>query len=63
MISRRATLAGLLAGGVLTNSYTRQWLFGLSANAGEPKPLVISKVLTGEIRDGVRTYDLRVRTY
>jgi len=61
MISRRATLAGLLAGGVLTNSYTRQWLFGLSANAGEPKPLVISKVLTGEIRDGVRTYDLSLQ--
>ncbi len=64
MISRRATLAGLLAGGgvatagVLTNRYTRQWLFGFSANAAEPKSLAIPKVLTGEMRNGVRTYDL-----
>jgi len=64
MISRRATLAGLLAGGgvatagVLTNSYSRQWLLGSSAQAGEPKSLIIPEAMTGDIRNGVRTFDL-----
>ncbi len=65
MISRRATLAGLLIGGaglstagVLTNRYTRQWIFGQTAFAAEPKPLAIPKFMTGEIRNGVRTFDL-----
>ncbi len=65
MISRRTALAGLLGGGaslasagILSNRYTQQWVFGSPAFAAGPKPLAIPKPLTGEIREGVRTYDL-----
>jgi len=65
MISRRAVIAGSLVGGVglatagvLTNRYTRQWIFGRPAFAAEPKPLVIPNIVTGEMRDGFRTFDL-----
>jgi FtsP/CotA-like multicopper oxidase with cupredoxin domain len=68
MISRRTTLAGLLAGGaglatagVLTNRYTQRWIFGAPAFAAEPRSLVIPKAMTGEVRNGVRTYDLSLQ--
>ncbi len=65
MISRRAALGGLLAGGaslatvgVLTNRYTQRWIFGAPAFATEAKSLTIPKLMTGEVRSGVRTFDL-----
>jgi len=68
MISRRAVLAALLVGGtglstagVLTNRYTRRWIFGQSAFAAKPKPLAIPKNLSGEIRNGTRTFDLELQ--
>ncbi len=65
MISRRAAIGGLLAGGaglatagVLTNRYTQRWIFGDPVFAAEPKSLTIPKLMTGEVRSGVRTFDL-----
>ena len=65
MISRRVALAGLLVGGaglaatgVLASRDARRWIFGPTAFAAEPKPLAIPEAMAGEMRDGVRTYDL-----
>jgi len=65
MISRRAALTGLLVGGaglatagVLSNRNARRWIFGPTAFAAEPKPLTIPEAMAGEMRDGVRIYDL-----
>jgi len=65
MIGRRGVLGGLLAGGVglattgvLTNKYTRQWVFGNEALAAEPKPLNVPSLMKGVMREGVRTFDL-----
>lgn len=65
MISRRTVLVGLLVGGaslatagLLANRDVRRWFFGPKAFAAEPKPLAIPETLTGEVRNGVRTYDL-----
>ena len=64
MISRRTALLGLLLGGtglatagVLANRKARRWVFGPPAFA-DPKPLAIPQSMTGEVRGGVRTYDL-----
>jgi len=65
VISRRTALAGLLVGGaglttvgVFTNRYTRRWISRSPAFAAEPKPLAIPVSMTGEMRNGRRTYDL-----
>jgi FtsP/CotA-like multicopper oxidase with cupredoxin domain len=65
MISRRTALAGLMAGGaglaatgVLASRDVRRWVFGPTTFAAEPKPLAIPEALAGEMRGGVRTYDL-----
>ncbi len=68
MISRRKAIGGLLVGGagvatvgVLTNRYTRRWIFGDPVFAAEPKSLAIPQLMTGEIRNGVRTFDLALQ--
>ena len=65
MISRRNVLTGLLAGGVglttvglLSSRNARRWIFGPPAFAANPKPLAIPQTLSGEVRDGVRSFDL-----
>ncbi len=65
MISRRTALTGLLVGGiglaaagVLVSRDARRWVFGLTGFSDDHKPLAIPESMTGEVRDGVRTYDL-----
>ncbi len=65
MISRRTALAGLLVGGaglatagLLSNNFVRRTVFGGPVFAAAAKPLAIPGALMGDVRDGVRTYDL-----
>ncbi len=50
MISRRATLGT-----------AQRLVFGPAAFAAVPTPLAIPKIMNGEVRDGVRTYDLSLQ--
>lgn len=68
MIPRRTALTGLLlsgaglaSAGILSSRDARRWIFGPPAFAAEPKPLAIPESLAGEVREGVRTYDLRLQ--
>lgn len=68
MISRRAALAGLVVGsaglasaGLFSNSFVRRAIFGGPVFAATAKPLAIPDGLAGEVRDGVRTYDLALQ--
>jgi FtsP/CotA-like multicopper oxidase with cupredoxin domain len=68
MISRRAILAGLTIGGaglasagIYSNGFLRRAIFGGPVFAATPKPLAIPKAMSGDIRDGVRTYDLALQ--
>ena len=65
MVSRRKVLAGMLAGGtglagavMLTSREARRWVFGPTSFTTAARPLAIPESMGGELRDGVRTYDL-----
>lgn len=65
MVSRRKVLTGLLVGGtglaaavILTSRDARRWVFGPTTFTTDPSPLAIPESMAGELRDGVRTYDL-----
>ncbi len=65
MISRRTALAGVLVGGtgLAAAGAIARWgawrgIFRPTDFAADPKPLAIPDSMTGEVRDGVRTYDL-----
>lgn len=68
MISRRTALTGLIMVGVglagaeaLSNRIVRSWIFGSPAFKAKPKSLAIPVAMTGEVRSGVRTYDLELQ--
>ena len=63
MISRRTALAGVLVGGtgLAAAAAFARWGPWRGVFGPDPKPLAIPDSMTGEVRDGVRTYDLVLR--
>ena len=68
MVSRRTALTGVLVGGTglaaagaLARWGTWGGVLGLTDFSADPKPLGIPESMAGEMRDGVRTYDLALQ--
>jgi FtsP/CotA-like multicopper oxidase with cupredoxin domain len=68
MITRRTALTGLLASGAglvaaeaLGIGPLRRWIFSPEAFAASSRPLAIPKSMSGEMRNGTRTFDLSLQ--
>ena len=60
MITRRTAVKGLIGGGLATSGLFGQWR-SAPAFAASPGPLIVPSLIKGEVRDGVRVFDLTLQ--